>query len=85
MLCSFTDFVSFHDFSSYLINNITLVRDLGGLFDNKLTLNAHYEYVIVRTMKSIGLIRRMFRDFRDVSCLKPLVLGIFCKVSVDKQ
>ena len=46
-----------------LVNEVSVIRDLGVYFDSKLTFTAHYESVICRANKMLGFMKRTCKDF----------------------
>lgn len=61
----------------YKIRNQTLERrnvakDLGVLFDDKLTFRAHYDYIINKCNKTLGFISRRTKEFKNPQSINYL-------------
>lgn len=56
-----------HNYSinGQILDRKNVVRDLGVLFDEKLTFRAHYDHIINKCNKTLGFILRRSRDFKD--------------------
>ena len=54
------------------------VKDLGIIFDSILTFAPHIEYIISKSTKMLGFVKRVTTDFRDINCIlylyKTLIL-----------
>ena len=66
---------------SYRINGQLLqkqreIRDLGVLLDTKLTFKTHYEDIIKRANRTLGLLFTMTREFNDPVCVKTLYCAL---------
>lgn len=48
------------------------IKDLGIVFDTKLSFSLHYEYITTSALKSLGFILRSCKDFNNLECLKVL-------------
>lgn len=52
------------------------VKDLGVIFDMKLTFLDHVDYIVSKAYCMLGFIRRNSKDFRDVYTLKSLYVSL---------
>ena len=59
-----------------MLSRTSLIRDLGVLWDDKLSLNEHLESVFASASRTLGLIYRLTRDFRDPLCIKLLYCSL---------
>lgn len=64
-------------FYNYRVNNINLTRcsvvtDLGVKFDNKLSFEAHINFITTRAYKMLGFILRSLMDFKSINTYKLL-------------
>lgn len=55
-----------------IIERAQILKDLGIIYDNKLSFNGHIEYVIAKSRSLLGLIFRFGREFHNVYTLKNL-------------
>jgi len=76
-------FMSFHrKFNSvYTINGHTIplsssCKDLGIIFNNTLSWREHYEAIICKAYKSLGLLRRVFKDSHSSQARKCLYISL---------
>lgn len=65
----------------YMIDNVILkrddcVKDLGVLFDSKLTFKNHISYVVSKASKCLGFLFRVTKHFKNVHCLKALFCAL---------
>lgn len=65
----------------YTIDGVLLIRvdkfvDLGMTFDSKLTFNYHVDNVVNRSMKSLGFIFRLSRNFHRMDSIKLLYYAL---------
>ena len=65
-----------YSLSNTVLPRTSLVRDLVVLWDDKLTLNDHYESVTARANRNLGLIYRLASNFSDPICLKVLYCSL---------
>lgn len=66
---------------SYNINGTELervdkIKDLGVYFDNKMSFNDHYNYIVSKGNKLLGFLKRNSRDFKDPHTLKSLYISL---------
>lgn len=65
-----------------IIGRVDRVRDLGVLFDSKLTFHAHFDFVMSTSNKTLGFLRRLCRDFQDEAAIKTLYYSfVFSKLN----
>lgn len=62
---------------NYSINNtvlsrVTEIKDLGVIFDSKLTFEPHINYICAKALKMLGFIIRTTKDFRSAYTVKVL-------------
>lgn len=71
---SFTRKISSIEFQYYLndepIKRVSQVKDMGVIFDSKLSFNRHADYIINSCNRSLGFFCRMCRDFNDETAIK---------------
>ena len=65
----------------YTIDNVILnrdscVKDLGVLFDAKLTFKNHISYVVSKASKCLGFLFRVTKHFKNIYCLKTLYCAL---------
>jgi len=61
-----------YDIDGQTINRVDTIRDLGILLDHKLTFTKHIEDVVSRANRTLGLVRKMTKEFNDPLCIKTL-------------
>ena len=68
------------DFTFFLgdkpIDKVTLMRDLGILFDQKLLFDQHIQLCCNRALRRLGFIGRNSKDFQSLACLKVLYVSL---------
>lgn len=62
---------------TYSLNNtpiekVNVVRDLGVILDNKLTMSDHVDYISDKAYKNLGFVIRTCNPFSDLSCIKTV-------------
>lgn len=65
----------------YMLNNLSVsrknvIKDLGILFDSKLSFNHHIGYIRNKVFMKLGFLKRMRKDFDDESTLKTLYFSL---------
>lgn len=55
-----------------LLNAVSNIKDLGVMFDEKLTFDNHIGFVTSRAYKNLGFMNRITKEFRNEKCLKLL-------------
>ena len=55
-----------------LLDSVTTIKDLGIIFDSKLTFVNHIDYICNKALKMLGFVNRHIKDFKNVSALKTL-------------
>ena len=58
------------------IDNVNIIKDLGILFDKKITFNDHVVAICNKAFKMLGFIRRHTRDFNNVQVIKVLYTSL---------
>lgn len=58
------------------LERATVVKDLGILLDEMLSLSAHYNAVISKANRNLGFIFRIANEFRDPACLRALYYAL---------
>lgn len=58
--------------SGHTLSRVTSVRDLGVIFDDRLTFGLHIENVVARSYRMVGFIRRSTQDFKNVQTVRSL-------------
>lgn len=66
---------------NYELNNCAISRcnemkDLGVIFDSKLTFSKHVDYIVSKAFAMIGFIRRNTSEFKDPFTLKSLYISL---------
>lgn len=66
---------------NYKIGNSPLkrsaeVKDLGVIFDSKLSFSSHVDYITSKAYSTLGFIRRNSKEFRDHTTLKSLYVSL---------
>lgn len=64
---------TFHD---KIIKRVTEFKDLGVLFDNKLSFKQHYNMIINKGNSMLGFIKRWSKEFNDPHILKSLFISL---------
>ena len=54
------------------LSRVTTIKDLGIIFDTRLTFSDHIDAMCSRAMRALGFLKRHTRDFRDVAALVAL-------------
>ena len=54
------------------VTRVTAVKDLGVIFDQKLSFNPHIEHVSSQAIKMLGFVIRSTKDFHNIKTLKTL-------------
>jgi hypothetical protein len=67
-------FVFDYKFEGISISRPESIKDLGVVFDSKLSFNLHINYIVSRSMSMLGFLKRFGREFSDPYILKT----IFC-------
>ena len=65
----------------YTLNNVTLERvseinDLGVILDSELRFASHFDFVLNKSFRTCGFIKRQSIDFWDISCLHKLFVTL---------
>ena len=63
-----------YNLDNCLLNRPEFVKDLGVIFDTKLTFSRHIEECVAGAYKSLGFILRNSRDFKSLSTLRLLFI-----------
>jgi Reverse transcriptase (RNA-dependent DNA polymerase) len=63
-----------YNFCGVLISRPDSIKDLGIVFDRKMSFDLHVNYVVSRSMSMLGFVKRFGREFSDPYVLKT----IFC-------
>lgn len=58
--------------SDVTLNQVTTIRDLGIIFDNKLKFDVHIESMVNTAYKMLGFITRTTKNFNNVKCINYL-------------
>lgn len=61
-----TQIVYNYSINNVAIKKISLIRDLGVIFDSKLTFEAHYQHIINSSFRMLGFITRSLYKFRQI-------------------
>ena len=64
-----------YNIDKILINRNFEYKDLGVIFDVKLTFNSHIDYITSRAYSMIGFIKRNSREFNDPFTFKTLYVS----------
>lgn len=59
-----------------------VIRDLGVVFDPKLTFTPHVQFIIECALRSLGFVLRNGREFSDIETLKTLFVA-FCRSRLE--
>lgn len=54
------------------MERLSVIRDLGVLFDRELSFNEHIDYIVNKAIKTLGFIKRTLSDFNSLCCFKVL-------------
>lgn len=54
------------------LNRVNQIKDLGVIFDHKLTFNQHIDYVVRKCNKMLGFVSRICSDFKNVNAIKSV-------------
>lgn len=65
-----------YNIDNELIKQESVVKDLGILLDSKLSFNEHYDHILAKANRSLGLIQRMTSDFRNINSLRLLYISL---------
>lgn len=65
-----------YSISGQQLERVTKVKDLGVIFDAKLTFAFHIDYIVSRAYSMLGFIRRNSSDFKDAYTLKSLYVSL---------
>ena len=58
------------------INRVDIVRDLGVLFDSKLTFSQHISACCSKALRMLGFVKRNTRDFKNIFTIRVLYLTL---------
>lgn len=66
---------------NYVINdnyleNLQLVKDLGIFFDPTLSFKQHFDFIVNKSFKLLGFMKRSLTDFNNIDCFK----SVYCSV-----
>lgn len=61
-----------YNFNGIIINRVKIVRDLGVIFDNKLSFSEHIDFVTTKAFKNLGFVIRSCKIFKDVGSIKSV-------------
>jgi hypothetical protein len=59
-----------YNFGGAIISRPDSIKDLGIVFDRKMTFDLHINYVITRSMSMLGFVKRFGKEFSDPYVLK---------------
>lgn len=62
--------------SSSILNRLLSIKDLGVVFDCKLSFVEHISYTVSKASKVLGFVFRVAKHFRQISCLKALYCSL---------
>uniref|UniRef100_A0A1Y1MYW8 Reverse transcriptase domain-containing protein n=1 Tax=Photinus pyralis TaxID=7054 RepID=A0A1Y1MYW8_PHOPY len=58
------------------LQHVGIIKDLGVVLDTKLNFQHHYDHVISKASKMVGLIRRQCKDFFNITALRTLYFSL---------
>jgi exonuclease III len=61
-----------YNFDGAIISRPDSIKDLGIVFDRKMTFDLHINYVVSRSMSMLGFVKRFGREFSDPYVLKTI-------------
>jgi hypothetical protein len=61
-----------YNFGGTIISRSNSIKDLGIVFDRKMTFELHINYVISRSMSMLGFVKRFGKEFTDPYVLKTI-------------
>jgi hypothetical protein len=59
-----------------LINGVNEVKDLGVIFDSKLSFRSHVQCIVKKAYRNLGFIMRATKDFQNLNCIKYLYYSL---------
>lgn len=65
-----------YNINNECISRSNCVKDLGIMFDEKLSFNVHVDRTVSSALKSLGFIIRNTHNFRNIQCLKILYFSL---------
>ena len=67
------------------LSRVTTFKDLGIIFDDKLTFKYHYDYIINKSYAMLGFIKRWSREFNDPFIIKQIWKSIKTELRVCNE
>ena len=62
--------------NNIVLDNVNVIRDLGVLFDRRLTFSHHIEYCRNKALKVLGFIKRNSKDFSNINTIKLMYTSL---------
>ena len=63
------------------VNRGHILLNLGAPFDSTLTFNQHFEAVMSKSLKMLGIIKRSTVDFRSANAVQLFINPWYCRLS----
>lgn len=68
--------IFYYKVSNISLDRVYIHRDLGMLFDNKLTFNFHIEKTVLGAYRALGFIIRVCKNFNNLKVAKLLYISL---------
>jgi len=75
-MCFHCKFTSKYVINGHTINKFSSCKDLGIIFTHTLTWREHYEMISAKAYKSLGLLRRVFKNSHSPQVRKSLYISL---------